>query len=408
LVTVSNVELDVKPGSVLSREQFELFERDGLIVIDVPGLPELADEVRRDIEPVLEDPSHPWSERSEGGVLFVGSGSDDTRYHWSRIANAWVFSAPVRRLALHPGVIAIIEELHGSRAIPYQTLNFPVGTQQAVHFDSMHFESDPPGRMCGVWVALEDMDMDNGPLVYYPGSHKLASPDAHSIVELTGTSLDRRASFATHQEYAGWRGAQYVDACQRLIAQHGLEPKYATVDKGQAVVWAANLLHGGSAVKDPNRTRHSQVNHYFFEGFNRVHTPVRTEGDHVFWDYPSWIRDPLPPYSTGLVHDTIREHVEGGARVLISISEEEDLLEAEGFQAIRFPGAHVAWRDDPSGIERVKELERLRAEGARYIVFPRRELPALQNGFPELQSHLESSCRGLLRDGYTCAIYALE
>ena len=31
----------------------------------------------------------------------------------------------------------------------------------------------PEGFMCGVWVALEDMDMENGPLVYYPGSHKL-------------------------------------------------------------------------------------------------------------------------------------------------------------------------------------------------------------------------------------------
>ena len=31
----------------------------------------------------------------------------------------------------------------------------------------------PEGFMCGVWVALEDMDMDNGPLVYYPGSHQL-------------------------------------------------------------------------------------------------------------------------------------------------------------------------------------------------------------------------------------------
>lgn len=392
----------------LSHEQVARFEHAGLIVIDVPGLPELAGAVRREMEPVLRDPSHDWSDRSEGGLLFVPSGSSETGYHWARIANAWVFSEPVRNLALHPKILSTIEELHGAKAVPYQTLNFPVGTQQAVHFDSMHFESDPPARMCGVWVALEDMDMDNGPLVYYPGSHKLASPDAQAIEELTGTSLDRRGSFSTHQEYAAWRGAQYVEACQRLITRHDLQPRYATVNRGQAVVWAANLLHGGSAVKDPSRTRHSQVSHYFFEGFNRVHTPVRTEGDHVFWDYPSWIRDPLPPYSTDLVHDTIREHIGHGARVLISISEEEDLLEAEGFDAVRFPGAHVPWRDDPTGSERVDELERQRAEGARYIVFPRRELPALQNGFPELQQHLETRYRGLLRDGYTCAIYALD
>jgi ectoine hydroxylase-related dioxygenase (phytanoyl-CoA dioxygenase family) len=27
--------------------------------------------------------------------------------------------------------------------------------------------------MCGVWIALEDVDERNGPLVYLPGSHKL-------------------------------------------------------------------------------------------------------------------------------------------------------------------------------------------------------------------------------------------
>ena len=26
--------------------------------------------------------------------------------------------------------------------------------------------------MCGVWIAFEDMDMGNGPLVYYPGANQ--------------------------------------------------------------------------------------------------------------------------------------------------------------------------------------------------------------------------------------------
>ena len=32
--------------------------------------------------------------------------------------------------------------------------------------------------MCGVWVALEDITEDNGPLHYYPGSHRLPDYDA--------------------------------------------------------------------------------------------------------------------------------------------------------------------------------------------------------------------------------------
>ncbi len=37
----------------------------------------------------------------------------------------------------------------------------------------VHFNSIPQRFMCGVWVAMEDIAPDNGPLHYYPGSHKL-------------------------------------------------------------------------------------------------------------------------------------------------------------------------------------------------------------------------------------------
>jgi hypothetical protein len=35
--------------------------------------------------------------------------------------------------------------------------------------------------------------------------------------------------------------------------------------KGQGLIWAANLLHGGSLQTDPGRTRWSQVTHYYFD-----------------------------------------------------------------------------------------------------------------------------------------------
>ena len=38
------------------------------------------------------------------------------------------------------------------------------------------------------------------------------------------------------------------------------------VKKGQALIWAANLLHGGEPIQDRRLSRHSQVSHYYFEG----------------------------------------------------------------------------------------------------------------------------------------------
>ena len=127
--------------------------------------------------------------------------------------------------------------------------------------------------MCGVWVALEDMDMDNGPLVYYPGSNQL--PEF--------TMSDAGASEAHSRHYP-----QYEQFIQRVIKKFKLIPEYGTIAKGQALIWSSNLIHGGSEQKDPKRTRHSQVTHYFFEGC-RYYTPLLSHGVHVYWRDPQWI-----------------------------------------------------------------------------------------------------------------------
>ena len=129
-----------------------------------------------------------------------------------------------------PRCSRLLEGLYGRRPLPFQTLNFRKGTQQAPHSDALHFSTMPAGFMAGVWVALEDMDMDNGPLVFYPGSHRLP--------EVTMEELGFQAS---KKEYS-----HYEEYVQKLIEREGFEPVYGTVSKGQAIMWASNLLHGGS------------------------------------------------------------------------------------------------------------------------------------------------------------------
>jgi hypothetical protein len=62
---------------------------------------------------------------------------------------------------------------------------------------------------------------------------------------------------------------------------------------------------------------------------------------------------------------------------------------------------------DELGAESVEQLERLRSEGAEYVVFPKNQLWWLEYKAPELQEHLETRYRAVLRDGAYCAIYSL-
>jgi ectoine hydroxylase-related dioxygenase (phytanoyl-CoA dioxygenase family) len=171
-------------------------------------------------------------------------------------------------------VLGTLKTLYQREPRPFQTLNFKVGTQQRPHSDAVHFNTEPAGYMCGVWVAMEDIGDDSGPLVYYPGSHKLpyASPQEVGIDVAPGQAA------VSHEEYQ----ARYEPYIEQLIERQGLEPHYATLRKGEAMVWAANLLHGGSPVRVPGRTRRSQVTHYTFEGA-RLWTPLLSTPDQRAW-----------------------------------------------------------------------------------------------------------------------------
>jgi ectoine hydroxylase-related dioxygenase (phytanoyl-CoA dioxygenase family) len=383
----------------MSTDAVERFKRDGYLVIDDPCPGELVDAVTADFDRMFREPATSSESQVErDGVLYYKHPWPEDGYQWSRLLNAWKINDNARAMALSPRILAAVEHLHGRTVKPFQTLNFPVGTEQSIHADSFHFQSEPPGYMCGVWVALEDMDMDNGPLVYYPGSHKLPMPTWPVIEEELGEALSLD-DFENRDAFIEARHRQYNDYCRRIIEHHQLEPAYATIRKGQALIWAANLLHGGFARKDRSRTRHSQVTHYFFEGADRVYTPMLVEDDHIYWNYPVWIRDPVPRYSLEDLNGAIGEHVPVGTHVVIASNDEDVAL--EGRRISRFSPYEL---DDADAVVLLTEL---REQGAEYIVFPRDTLGVLEWKLPSLQDELERRHRSVLRDGAVCAIYAL-
>lgn len=248
------------PSEAVSADR-AAFERDGYLVFD-PQIPE------KTIDGAVTDAEHHFR-RS----IFKPRPVQD------RYTDEWSKSKNVRKIALAPVPLALLRDIYGREPRPFQTLNFRVGTQQSAHSDAVHFNTEPPGFMCAVWVALEDIDMDNGPLIYYPGSHKLPELRPSDV----GIKIE-----AGQQEVSG---EDYHDAyepfVQKQIEREGMQPEYGTLRKGQALLWATNLLHGGTAVRDPSRTRHSQVTHYFFEGA-RLWTPLLTgEGQVSYREAPA-------------------------------------------------------------------------------------------------------------------------
>ncbi len=186
------------------------------------------------------------------GIAFDDPEADKTLAE-RRIQDAWTFDQDVQAIAANAGIIALLTKLWGRQAFPFQTLNFPVGTQQAAHSDAVHFSSLPERFMCGVWVAMEYVGPEAGPLFYYPGSHRWP---------IMTNGLIGRRGFGGELDSAQ---TPYTEAWDALIEASGAQLRSFEARKGQALVWCANLLHGGSPQTDPRLTRWSQVTHYYFE-----------------------------------------------------------------------------------------------------------------------------------------------
>jgi len=225
-----------------------------------------------------------------------------------RVQDAWRRAPAVRALAADAKLMRALRVAYGREPFPFQTLNFPRGSDQAVHADSVHFNSDPPGFVCGGWIALEDIAPDAGPLVYQPGSHHLPP-----------VTVGNRA-FPTLEDY----NSHYLPAMARRVEASGLPVKTALLKKGQALVWAAELAHGGGPIANHSSTRRSLVAHVYFKGcayyspmFSdveagrlalRLPANLRTGG----WEWPRRGAMPLWP---GL--QTIRESVAVGLRRMV-------------------------------------------------------------------------------------------
>lgn len=159
------------------------------------------------------------------------------------------------RFFRNPELLQLLSFLLGKKVIPFQSLNFTLGSEQRAHSDSIHMTTEPPGYLIATWIALEDCTPENGPLFYYPGSHRLPY--------ITTNDYESGNTALTIGENSNRR---YEDKVEAVIREKGLKKQPFLGKRGDVLIWHANLLHGGSPILSPGATRRSMVCHYFAEG----------------------------------------------------------------------------------------------------------------------------------------------
>ena len=185
----------------------------------------------------------------------LDSGKVYTNYTGRKVMDAYRKSALIdQHYFRNERLLRIMSFALGRELIPFQTINFKKGSEQKAHSDSIHMSTQPPGFLIASWAALEKITEANGILFYYPGSHRLPYITCEDY-----ESGNTRWTLGS-QSYSNYES--YIEA---LIQKEDLKPSYFYANPGDVLVWHANLLHGGSAIKDDSSTRKSMVCHYYGE-----------------------------------------------------------------------------------------------------------------------------------------------
>jgi len=169
-------------------------------------------------------------------------------------------SALIKKVTQEKRLINLLSFILDKEVVPFQTINFVYGSNQRAHSDSIHMTTYPLGYLIAVWIALEDTQPDNGPLFYYPGSHRLP-------YLLNNDFNDGQTSLLLgNKDYE-----DYEDRIEEQIKQQSLRPEVFLAKKGDILIWHANLIHGGMPVKNPALTRRSMVIHYYAKDVIKYH-----------------------------------------------------------------------------------------------------------------------------------------
>lgn len=214
-------------------EKLTDFDKYGFCVLPNYLTTEQVKHINTDIEQLLETNKIKFKYRNK--LMFA--------FHKSKV---------IREICRNKELGEFLNCLIKGQAQLFQSINFLSGSEQETHSDSIHMTTFPLGGLLGVWIALEDIDEKNGPIHYYPKSHKLPY------------YMNRDYDNLGNKYLLGDKGyTAYEEMIKVKLKENSIKKEVFKASKGDMFIWHANLLHGGEPHIDKSRSRKSMVLHYF-------------------------------------------------------------------------------------------------------------------------------------------------
>jgi len=227
------------------------FDEEGYVVIKLEGVDDLIDEINSDVEKLIASGEYRTNSK-------IYSYNDSPR-----IVESWKYSLAAKKLAFNAQIHDFLKLSFNATPLPFSTINFLRSTEQPLHSDYVHFGTKPAFMLAAAWIALEDIDPRSGPIQIVNKSHLMPE----FLYSDLGIPVAR--SLGDIKRHYGL----YEDWVKEYIISENAEVSTPSLQKGDAIIWKANLLHGSPECIDNKLSRKSQVVHFHFENTELFYNP---------------------------------------------------------------------------------------------------------------------------------------
>lgn len=238
---------------MLSTKQIEQFHRDGYLRGGRILNEDQVETLRAELERVIRDRENPDTPQP---VLCHNMSRDSSTFIW-QVVNIWQASSAYRELISHPVVCEEIAQLTGSPTLriwhdQIQYKPTSTGGVNMWHQDAPLWPILAPMTEVTAWIALDDVDPENGCMSMAPGSHRwgnrmdflrtLSSFDALPEVfegrEVTVRTCPVRKGEVHFHHALTWHGspANRSGRPRRAIALHFMNEETRFVASGEHVM----------------------------------------------------------------------------------------------------------------------------------------------------------------------------
>jgi phytanoyl-CoA hydroxylase len=246
------IDRRLSTGSISERDAQLLrhWVAHGYVILESAVEHEVCDQLRSDLDAAFAGGDERLLAHSsaEGGYQPLRAGLDTER---ARVVDVYVYYEAARRALFSEPIAEFLRIVFDDPPLLFQSLTFEKGSQQQMHQDTGFVVVASPLEFAASWIALEDIRPGSGELMYFDGSHRLPE------YLFSGKYKHWNAKRDGEQQHSEWHASLYENA-QRM----GLDETTFVPSKGDALIWSADLAHGGSAVSDQTLTRKSLVGHY--------------------------------------------------------------------------------------------------------------------------------------------------